>query len=87
MIGFLIKPRDEIRLVMKRIFLIIILNLCMFGAGMAQWHQANGPYGGHVISTVIDQIPNYIYSVPEHDSFNKSTNDGSIWTEENNGLL
>ena len=72
---------------MKKLLLIIICNLLLSSAGIAQWQSANnGLYGGYIMELTIDPITNYLYAGTSYGGVFLSTNNGASWTPVNIGI-
>lgn len=69
---------------MKKYFLLISFCLQLLPVMYAQWEPCNGPYGGSVKGLIIkDQN---IFAVTMQQGIFTSTNNGSTWSERNNGV-
>lgn len=71
---------------MKKIVIITLIQLLPFGICIshAQWVQTNGPYGGNIWALAING--ENIFAGTYEDGIFLSTDEGSNWTEVNNGL-
>jgi photosystem II stability/assembly factor-like uncharacterized protein len=69
---------------MKKYFLLFSFYLQLLPVMYAQWQPTNGPYGGSIIGMVIkDQN---IFAVTMQQGVFTSTDNGSSWSEKNNGV-
>jgi photosystem II stability/assembly factor-like uncharacterized protein len=76
---------------MKKIILLIILNLFLSSIGFSQWQEANnGLYGvgdrGTLQALTVDPITNWVYAITIGGGVFLSTDNGSTWVARNNGL-
>ena len=72
---------------MKKNISVIFCSLLLSTLGHAQWEQSsNGIWGGNINVVSVDPLTNYLYAGTQYGIY-KSTNNGSSWTANNNGLL
>ena len=67
----------------RSILVLFLLSLMHAGVAHAQWVQTNGPYGGMIISFAVSGTN--LFAGTGGGVF-LSTNNGTSWTEVNNGL-